>query len=770
MNCVNCGTPLAFSDKVCPICGTPRPLVVQDFADLEKRTAELYLQHTNRQVTEEHYRAVLRQCVLPDPSGGAWTIDPAFREWLWFDGKRWVKRNPYKSAGSGTNSRMPGPGGKPRTWLWILLGIALALILIEVTLVGWQKGWLRFGPRQSYAVAALAYRMDDLLPVLSLYVGRPDEDPFTLPSGRYYIEAIDQKSEGISMGIVEVGGVGVEMAIVDFPRLFAREEDLLSPFQVTEVNDLMEFILLTEVSKMTFYQTISRDFSTLPYSSGEDISMSALDPLFETFFAMEERTAVVSEALESFQARALQALSQASSGADLNKKGQTLVRPKQITGLLIKFASFFGRGSVAADNARTEMLAAYAAMPEAEREEAFQMVEESNRAGAENFADFIVKLQNGEVGTSATLGARRDLYNDWGYQAAAQTPGINRPCLNTAHTEGAELVTAGAELYVDIVKTVLTTNFPDIKTGVDWAEKADKWSNYIRDLMNDPARAAENFTFDQLKDALTDQIKGDLGEINPGISDDEVEEIAGEIAQAIVKQNQQQLEVVKTKAPGFFDWVFGNKPTQTPSAESPEDEDLLIPTETPTLQPTVTATSEVTNTPEPTADTSWIDPYVSSVSDELINLGYDADVVAGFADSLRGCLRDGVNEGRSETSAKNHCKGAIDNFKKSPTPTPAMRFFGGNWNSGVLCGEADDPMYTWVVSLSQSSSGAVTGSISFHNCPGGGAVYYSVSGQATSASVLVLDARKTNGRGDLGSNSASNAEIQIQYYGPPRFN
>jgi hypothetical protein len=129
-----------------------------------------------------------------------------------------------------------------------------------------------------------------------------------------------------------------------------------------------------------------------------------------------------------------------------------------------------------------------------------------------------------------------------------------------------------------------------------------------------------------------------------------------------------------------------------------------------------------------------------------------------------------LNEGRSQTSAQNHCRGAIDKFKKSPTPTPEIRFFGGSWNSGVLCGEGDDPKYTWVVSLSQAASGAVTGSISFHNCPGGGAVFYSVSGQATSSSVLVLDARKTNGRGDLGGNSASNAEIQIQYYGPPRFN
>ncbi len=770
MNCVNCGTPLAYSDKACPICGTPRPLVGQDFADLEKRTADLYMQHTNRQITEEHYRAILRQCVLPDPSGGAWTLDPAFRDWLWFDGKRWVKRNPYKSMGSPKKVKKSGSGSNSKVWLWIVLGVALALILIEVTLVGWQKGWLRFGPRQSYAVAAVAYRVDDLPPALSMYVGRPDQDPFTLPEGRYYIEAIDQNSEGVSMGIVEIENDGTNQTPVIFPRLFAREDALLSPYQVVELNEVMDFILLTEVSRITFYQTISSDFSNLPYAADEDISMSSLDPLFETFFAMENQTAVVSEALENFQSRALAALSSASAQMDVNNGAPFLARPRQITGLLVKFASFFGRGSAAADNARTEMLAAYAEMTQEQRDEAFQMVEDHNRAGAENFAEFIVKLENGEVSSSSTLGARRDLYNDWGYQAAAQTPGINRPCLNTAHTEGAELVTAGAELYVDIIKTVLTTNFPDIKTGVDWAEKADKWSTYIRDLMNDPAQAAENFTFDQLKDALTDKIKGDLGEINPGISDDEVEEIAGEIAQAIVDENKSQLEVVKTEAPGFFDWVFGNRPTKTERPNTTDEEELEYPTETPTLMPSTTATNEVTNTPEPTLDYSWIDPYVSTVSEELTNLGYDMDVIAGFTETLRGCLRSAVEERRSASSAQNSCRGSIDNFKKSPTPTPEMRTFGGAWNSGVLCGEADDPKYTWVVSLSQAASGAVTGTISFHNCPGGGAVYYSVSGQATSSSVLVLNARKTNGRGDLGGNSASSAVIHIQFYGPPRFN
>ncbi|KAF0109764.1 MAG: hypothetical protein FD147_2089 [Chloroflexi bacterium] len=173
MNCARCGFAVTEPNKYCPNCGAARPISLQDFVNLEKRTADLLLQYSNRTVTEETYRQNLQDCILADPFGGSWMIDQNTREWQWFDGKKWRKRNPYIPQTEATVTAALKPAGRPRIWLWALIGVGLALILVETAIVGWSGGWLHFGPRQSFAVAALAYRLDDTPPALSLYVGSP---------------------------------------------------------------------------------------------------------------------------------------------------------------------------------------------------------------------------------------------------------------------------------------------------------------------------------------------------------------------------------------------------------------------------------------------------------------------------------------------------------------------------------------------------------------------------------------------------------------------
>lgn len=224
---------------------------------------------------------------------------------------------------------------------------------------------------------------------------------------------------------------------------------------------------------------------------------------------------------------------------------------------------------------------------------------------------------------------------------------------------------------------------------------------------------------------------------------------------------------MKVKAPGFFDWFFAPKPTKVIKTQISEDDLIDEPTETLTLKPTITETPELTETPEPTPDYSWIEPYVATVINELDGFGYDFEVINAFADTLRDCLRSAVVDGKSAVAAQNNCQGSIDKFKKSPTPTPEIRKFGGSWHSSVLCGENDEPKYTWVVNLSQSSNGKVTGTIDFHNCPGGGAAFYSVTGQAAGDPVLVLSGSKTGGRGGLGGSAPGNVQFTIRYKGAP---
>lgn len=106
----------------------------------------------------------------------------------------------------------------------------------------------------------------------------------------------------------------------------------------------------------------------------------------------------------------------------------------------------------------------------------------------------------------------------------------------------------------------------------------------------------------------------------------------------------------------------------------------------------------------------------------------------------------------------------------SPTPTEELADFSGHWFGGGACGEGETPAYRWNVELVQDASGWVTGMISFHACPGGGAVFYNVTGQATEDKVLTLTGVLDGGRGDLGGNARSTITFTIRKGKAPKPN
>ena len=87
-------------------------------------------------------------------------------------------------------------------------------------------------------------------------------------------------------------------------------------------------------------------------------------------------------------------------------------------------------------------------------------------------------------------------------------------------------------------------------------------------------------------------------------------------------------------------------------------------------------------------------------------------------------------------------------------PDPATSF-AGEWHSEETCDEPELPFRDrWIVSLTQDGS-MVTGTISFHACPGGGRGTYEVVGQATGEIFINLDGTRISGQGPLG-NTAPN--------------
>lgn len=95
------------------------------------------------------------------------------------------------------------------------------------------------------------------------------------------------------------------------------------------------------------------------------------------------------------------------------------------------------------------------------------------------------------------------------------------------------------------------------------------------------------------------------------------------------------------------------------------------------------------------------------------------------------------------------------------------RGISGTWH-GAACDESESNPFRWEIKLDQGPEGDVIGDIYFHACPGGGAVFYSVSGtQEPGNDYVVLTANYAGGRGDLGSSAPQQTTFTVKLDKPP---
>ena len=741
MNCPRCGTAYQPGAPFCPSCGFKLILQESDFTALAEKARAYYRELNAGRLTQEQYNAAAQALTLPDPAGGHWTYQPGSRQWLWHDGSQWQRRDPpIKETGA----------KKP-----ILIGAAIGFLLIVVAGIIFLVSFLRRGgtaveQTAENPVAAMLLAIGDQSPAFSAYVGDPVVNPLILPAGVYYVEVMTPDGAVVSLGMEVVEDDGDGDGEVRFPTSLMETGDPLDAAAAAEFKDLLDFMLLTDAARLTYYGIVTADYTTLPYTMEGDIQISALQPLFSLYDELAAREGVLTVAAQSFQQRALDSASAFAPDGFEGRAGKA--SPRQWISMLDKLRIFCGLPASAQGRAQQEIIKAFSVMNDVQRQEAMQALEDTYGIDLNDPDKFIERVNNGELQQNI-LRIREDLYQDWDYQGAVQNiTGANRPGLDTARQEGAALVEAGANLYVEVIKVTLDTKFPGIKTGFGHAENLDKWGNYIRDFINDPDVALERFTLDQIKDMIKDNVKDGLSDLVPGLGEDEIDEAAGVAADHI-------MDGIKNDLQTRIDEYTANVETTQQAAASATAEEAA----------NATAQAEAEETESP-PDYSWIEGYVAGVVGELTAAGYEAEDVNEFANDLRGCLTRQVDRRADEYNAKDNCADRIERFIKNPPPTEEYFHFGGSWHSPVLCGEDDDPAYRWNVYLSEDASGMVTGTISFHACPGGGAAYYSVSGQNMGEKVLVLQATRTDGRGGLWTTSMRSGEFRIEYMGPPQPN
>ncbi len=396
---------------------------------------------------------------------------------------------------------------------------------------------------------------------------------------------------------------------------------------------------------------------------------------------------------------------------------------------------FFGYAGDAGKRAAADVLNVANQMSPDDMADAFADVPPGLTGGARDFDELAEKLSSGALAANAAQ-IRSALWRNTSFYGAAQGAcDCGRPELSTAHKEGAELATRGVDLNVTVVKTVLGNVFPDITTGIDYADKASEWAEYARDVYVNPLGTAEAGARDTIAERIKARIQSDLEKCCPGLDGDLVEEAAGAIAKGVLDTVPEVFAATPAATP-----VATAEPTSTPTAPltstpSATSEPIstaaatATPTETPP-QPTPTPSAEAP-TPTPTPTPSAEDPTPTPTP------GAEAPTPTPSATA-------------------------------TPTPTPTaatVSNFAGSWTSAGTCDNPDAP-HRWTVTLTQTGS-SVSGTITFHNCPGGGRAAYAVSGTATSAATVTLSGSKTVSLGALGASTPGSGTFTLAPSGPP---
>ena len=103
--------------------------------------------------------------------------------------------------------------------------------------------------------------------------------------------------------------------------------------------------------------------------------------------------------------------------------------------------------------------------------------------------------------------------------------------------------------------------------------------------------------------------------------------------------------------------------------------------------------------------------------------------------------------------------------------SPFVDDYNRSWHSGIVCEDNEIEPYRWGVDLDENSEGVVTGTIYFHDCPGGGAVtYYVIGFHEKGVTPLVVEGTRIDGRYILFMNSPETQIFEIMVGAAPQPN
>jgi len=371
-------------------------------------------------------------------------------------------------------------------------------------------------------IMMLVYSYDDPGRTLAAYIYNSKESEVWLPAGSYHAEVklVDNTMLSFSPLIVpnEKNGKGK----------VNLKAQLLEPIESKEasqqIDTLVRFLVAVDNVRLTYFEIVSNGFSESLFSNTTDLSWPEETILMDAFSNLGDQV-VINKAAQGFVSRAenLTADSQKLSGLSLSSPG-----------LIDNILTFFSIADEEDERAREEILAMYNAIKHPwEKEEAFLALDENQLAGAKNFDEFIQKIRNGEI--EDHLSIRRDLMTLGPMEGIMMdlNPDSNRPGGEAIHRVGGEAIRRGAELNVEVIKTVLSSSFPGIDQGFDYADRANEWAEYINQVYTDPVNTLGEAVEGQAEDIIKEPIKLQFQMLFPEMDESDVDQYVNDIVEQI---------------------------------------------------------------------------------------------------------------------------------------------------------------------------------------------------------------------------------------------
>jgi len=132
------------------------------------------------------------------------------------------------------------------------------------------------GGGEDASVLAVAFRLDEGSPVMSAYVGDPTKDPFLLPAGRYYVEALDENDVSVSLGAIDIE----PGEAVDIPPSLAAAGGVADPEQAEPLKTLANFLVDADLAEYAFLEIVTGGFEQPPFDPAVEVETADVETLF----------------------------------------------------------------------------------------------------------------------------------------------------------------------------------------------------------------------------------------------------------------------------------------------------------------------------------------------------------------------------------------------------------------------------------------------------------------------------------------------------------